>query len=77
MNIYKPTIIIDVELTGEEIDSLDKANDTIHEILYYMRDNNCTTAICEDYDEDTTYELETLIEVTEILKKLGGLYKIS
>lgn len=77
MNIYKPTIIIDVELTGEEIDSLDKAIDTIDDILYNMRDNNCSTAICEDYDEDITYELETLEEVTRILGKLGSLYKIS
>lgn len=77
MNIYKPTIIIDVELTGEEIDSLDRAIDTIDEILYFMRDNNCSTAICEDYDDDTTYELDTLIEAKEILRKLGSLYKIS
>ena len=77
MNIYKPTIIIDVELTKEEIKSLDEAINTIDDILYYMRDNNCSTAICEDYDEDTTYELDTLEEVTRILGKLGSLYKIS
>lgn len=77
MRIYKPTIIIDAELTNEEINSLDKAIDTIDEILYYMRDNNCTTAICEDYDEDTTFEIDTLMEITYTLKKLGSLYKIS
>lgn len=77
MKIYKPTIIIDVELTKEEINSLDKAINTIDDILYYMRDNNCTTAICEDYDEDVTYEFDTLTEVTRILGKLGSLYKIS
>lgn len=77
MKIYKPTIIIDVELTKEEINSLDEAISTIDEILYFMRDNNCSTAICEDYDEDITYELDTLEEVTRILGKLGSLYKIS
>ena len=77
MNIYKPTIIIDVELTGEEIDSLDGAIDTIDEIIRHMKDNNCTTAICEDYVEDTTCELNTLTEVTRILGKLGSIYKIS
>lgn len=77
MKIYKPAIIIDVELTKEEINSLDEAISTINEILYFMRDNNCSTAICEDYDEDITYELDTLTEVTRILGKLGSLYKIS
>lgn len=77
MKIYKPTIIIDVELTGEETNSLDEAINTIDEILYYMRDNNCSTVICEEYDEDITYELDTLEEVREILGKLGSLYKIS
>lgn len=77
MKIYKPTIIIDVELTGEETNSLDEAINTIDEIIYFMRDNNCSTAICEDYDDDTTYELDTLEEVSEILGKLGSLYKIS